>query len=171
VAMIKYGLPKTPAAVIGGLLSLGDPRVCELIDPLRSSLSVPDVVIVTHCYSGFASGAAVRFYVDWLSELIERRDEEGESLFGNVAAGLHRIARARRTPFFFEGLRPFPVPTDPDEGWRDAKQVAPEDFARIIAGDLHSLERQEAPPRVMPLVIRAFGLKPRTPEDEVASIQ
>lgn len=31
VMMIEKGIPENPAAVLGGLLALGDPRVCDLI--------------------------------------------------------------------------------------------------------------------------------------------
>ena len=34
VDMVRKGSPRNSAAVIGGLLALGDPRVCELIRPL-----------------------------------------------------------------------------------------------------------------------------------------
>jgi hypothetical protein len=32
----------------------------------------------------------VEFYFDWLNELIDRRDNEGESICGHVVAGLYR---------------------------------------------------------------------------------
>ena len=38
ISMIEKGIPKNPAAVIGGLLVLGDLRVCRLLVPLRASL-------------------------------------------------------------------------------------------------------------------------------------
>src|SRR5882762_11874394 len=45
VAMINKGLPGNPAAVIGGLLALGDPRVCEMVRPLRQVLDAEQVTI------------------------------------------------------------------------------------------------------------------------------
>src|SRR6516164_675286 len=38
ISMIEKGIPRNPAAVIGGLLALADPRVCRLLQPLRGSL-------------------------------------------------------------------------------------------------------------------------------------
>jgi hypothetical protein len=64
------------------------------------------VTTVTKCFSGFTAKCVVDFYLDWLNELVDRSDYEGEGVFGNVVAGLYRLADARSIPFIADGLRP-----------------------------------------------------------------
>ena len=116
VTMIVNGIPRNPAAVIGGLLALGDPRVCALVAPLRQMLDANQTATVTKCFSGFTAKCVVDFYLDWLEELVDRQDYDGLALFGHVAAGLYRLADGRRVPFINDGLRPFPVPSDENGG-------------------------------------------------------
>ncbi|HWK66075.1 MAG TPA: hypothetical protein VNS34_14120 [Rhizobiaceae bacterium] len=170
--MVIKGVPRNRAAVIGGLISVGDPRVCALVAPLRGSLNIDEAEIVTQAFTGMASKSQVSFYLDWLEELVDDQDDDTLALFGHVAAGLHRLAARRIVPFITDGLRPFPVPGQDDEtGWSDMRAIDPDEFADSISGRLYDLERRESFPKVMPHAIRAFGLTPRTPPEEIASIQ
>jgi hypothetical protein len=171
ISMIEKGIPRNPAAVIGGLLALGDPRVCRLLVPLRASLDEHQVETVTKCFSGVTAKCVVEFYLDWLDELIDRRDYEGLSIFGHVAAGLYRLAHARSVPFISDGQRPFPVPRGEAAEWPDRKQIDPREFAASIASRILDLEGREAPPKVLPHAIRAFGLTPRTASQDIALMQ
>jgi hypothetical protein len=154
VRMINNDIPKNPAAVIGGLVALGDPRVCDLIAPIRATLDADQVAAVTKCYSGMTAKCVVDFYLDWLDELVDRRDYEGEGIFGNVAAGLYRLANDRKAPFVVDGLRPFPVPGGDNPEWPDIRRIEPPEFAKSIAERLFDLERREATPKVLPHAIR-----------------
>ena len=171
VRMVEKGIPVNSAAVIGGLLTLGDPRVCQFVRPLRGGLSVDEVRTVTKCFSGFTSKCVVEFYLDWLEELVDRRDYENESVFGSVVAGLYRLANARSIPFIADGLRPFPVPQDKNAGWPEIRQIDPVEFAGSIASRLYDLEQAEGEPKVLPHAIKAFGLKPKSPVEAVARIE
>ncbi len=171
VHMVENKIPANPAAVIGGLLALGDPRVCLLVRPLREGLNTDDVTTVTKCFSGFTAKCVVEFYLDWLEELVDRRDYESESIFGNVVAGLYRLADARAIPFIADGLRPFPVPQGENTTWSDIKQIDPDDFSASIASRLYELERREGVPKVLPHAISAFGLTPKSSSEDVALIQ
>jgi hypothetical protein len=116
------------------------------------------VATVTKCFSRFTAKCVVDFYLDWLDELIDRRDYEGLSIFifGHVAAGLYRVADARSVPFIVDGQHPFPVPRG-DAEWPDRKQIDPQEFAASIASRILDLEGREAPPKGLPHAIRAFG--------------
>jgi hypothetical protein len=171
ISMIEKGIPENPAAVIGGLLALADPRVCRLLQPLRGSLDEHQVETVTKCFSGVTAKCVVEFYLDWLEELVDRRDHRSLSIFGHVAAGLYRLADRRKIPFIADGPRPFPVPQDEDVPWPDYKQLDPQEFAVSIASRLFDLERREPPPKVLPHAIRAFGLTPRTASQDIALMQ
>jgi hypothetical protein len=131
VRMINNDIPKNPAAVIGGLVALGDPRVCDLIAPIRATLDADQVAAVTKCYSGMTAKCVVDFYLDWLDELVDRRDYEGEGIFGNVAAGLYRLANDRKAPFVVDGLRPFPVPGGDNPEWPDIRRIEPPEFVEV----------------------------------------
>ncbi|MGP0088751.1 MAG: hypothetical protein ACLPKB_02140 [Xanthobacteraceae bacterium] len=171
IAMVDKKLPRNPAAVIGGLLALGDPRVCKLVRPLRHTLNAEQVMIVTKCFSGFVAKCTVDFYLDWLDELVDRRDYDGLGVFGNVAAGLYRLADGRKVPFVSDGLRPFPVPIGENVEWPGICSIDPVEFSASIAERLYDLEKREAPPKVTPHAIRAFGLVPRTIPENVALMQ
>lgn len=64
VDMIVKGIPRNPGAVIGGLLALGDPRVCALVAPLRNLLDTDQTATVTKCYTGLTARCTVEFYLD-----------------------------------------------------------------------------------------------------------
>jgi hypothetical protein len=175
VTMIMRGIPRNPAAVMGGLVAIGDPRVCALLAPLRGSLDVRQTEIVTQTFSGLTTKSQVEFYLDWLEELVDRDDYEGLSLFGHVTAGLYRLADRRLLPWIADGLRPFPVPNPgeekEEEEWSSITKIEPREFANSIADRLYDLEQRESAPKVIPHVIRAFGLIPRTPLSDTSNIQ
>lgn len=171
VMMIEKGIPENPAAVFGGLLALGDPRVCDLIRPYRNGLNAEQITAVTKCFSGFTARCVVEFYLDWLEELVDLRDYDSEAAYGNVVAGLCRLASQRRVPFIADGYRPFPVSAAGDGPWPDLKMLRPEEYAASIRLRLLDLERRESVPRVLPHAIRAFGLTPQSSADEIAAVQ
>jgi len=169
VTMIEKDIPQNPAAVIGGLIALGDPRVCDLVAPVRRNLDSDQAAVVTRCFTGTTAKCVVAFYLDWLDELVDRRDYEGQGIFGNVAAGLHRLASERTVPFIRDGQRPFPVPGGKNPKWPDAYSIDAREFANSIADRLFDLERREGPPKVLPHAIRAFGLTPKTSSEDIAA--
>lgn len=46
--LVNNGIPEYPAALIGRLLALGDPRVCELSRPLRPNRDDDDIAIISN---------------------------------------------------------------------------------------------------------------------------
>jgi hypothetical protein len=138
--------------------------VCALLTPFRSTLDSQQVAVVTHCFSGFVTKCSVEYHLDWLDDLVEQRDSEGLNVFGTVAAGLYRLAAAR-SPAVYDGFRPFPVTPD---GWK-GHGIERGEFVASIAGRLYDLEAREAAPKVIPHVIRAFGLEPKSDPKDVAT--
>jgi hypothetical protein len=88
-----------------------------------------------------------------------------------LAVPTYRVAAARSVPFIVDGQRPFPVPQGEDAGWPGRKQIDPQEFAALIASRIFNLEGKEAPPKVLPHAVRAFGLTPRTPSQDIALMQ
>lgn len=166
--LVKNGVPENPAAVIGGLLALGDLRVCELLRPLRSELNDDDIAIIGKCHSGFVARSTVTFYIEWLEALVAGRDVESETQFGIVASGLYNLIHGNQFPFIANGLRPFPAPVDGN--WPEFQREDIRQFACSVSSRLLRIERQEGVPRIMPVVIRAFGLKPISSIDETTTI-
>lgn len=169
LVMVEKRIPENSAAIFGGLLALGDPRVCELLAPVRSTLDADEISVVSKCLSGFTAKAAIEFYLDWLDELVDERDYDSEAEFGHVVAGLFRLANARSIPFVADGFRPFPV-TSANGQWPDLKRLDPTAYAASIEGRLLDIEMREGVPRVVPHAIRAFGLTPRSSSDEIAVV-
>lgn len=166
--MVAGGAARNPGAVLGGLLALGDPRVCALVAPFRSILDENQTGVVSQCFTGLTAKCMVDFYLGWLEELVVYDAHEALSMFGVVAAGLMRLADRHSFPFILDGLRPFPTT---DSNWPDMRAIDPNDFATSIADRLYALEAREAQPKVLPHVIRAFGLIPRTAVADTAIIQ
>jgi hypothetical protein len=166
INMVTHGVGSLPGAIMGGLLILGDPRVCKLVEPLRREWDDEQAKAVSVCFSGQTAKCVVEFYLDWLDELIERDDWVGQSTLGHVLAGLCRLVGQRQVPLISDGLRPFPY--DPDEAQASTSWIDPDEFASSIADRLYDLERREAAPKGMPHAIVAFGLVPKTqPSDWV----
>lgn len=169
--MVIHNVPRNRGAVIGALVATGDPRVCALVEPLRGSLNIGEVTNAAKTFTGLASKSQVDFYLEWLEEIVDDQDDEALALFGQVAGGLHLLAFRRSVPFITDGLRPFPAHGQEDEAWSNMRAIDPDEFAGSIAGRLYDLERREGIPKVMPHIIRGFGLVPRTPPEEIARIQ
>ena len=166
IMMIERNIPRNPAAVIGGLMVLGDPRVCKLMEPLRSSIPADYVPEITKSFSGFSYKCVIEFYLDWIEELIDEDDFESESIIGHVIAGLYRVAKFNNYDFILDGLRPFPT-SQQDTSKGSMKQIPVKEFAQSISHRLYELERRENDPKIMPHVIRAFGLEPLSPPEEI----
>jgi hypothetical protein len=169
VGLIDGGALRNEGAAFGALLHLGDPRVCKLIWPLRDTLDIDTLKDAVNCQTSFISACTVDFYVDWLEGLV---GDIGDGAFGLAAAGLASVKRMSAVNEVFTGLRPFPfTKTMTREDIRAiAKPIPLADYVERIAPRLFALERSELPPRVMPDVLIAWGLEPRSPRSEWADL-
>jgi hypothetical protein len=166
VGMIENNTLKNEAAAFGALLHIGDKRVCDLLVPLRDSLDPPAVKIAVNSGTGFIHSATVEFYLDWL-EGLEGTYEDGT--FGIVASGLALLKKKSHLDQIATGHRLFPVSGLKSGEWkRSLKPMPLSDYVPRISSRLYALERAEPPPRVMPHVLNAWGLKPLTDRTEVA---
>ncbi|MDR6632303.1 hypothetical protein J2X72_001074 [Phyllobacterium sp. 1468] len=157
--MVANASPRNPAAIVGGLLCLGDHRVCALVTPMRRALDIAQVKIVSNCYTGYTHRCVVEFYLDWLDETLSNQNEDSQASFGHIAAGLYRLAFGDGDAVL-DGPRPFPF--DYEELLSGRRKIDPREFASSIEDRLYSIEQREAAPKVMPHVIRAFNLTPRS---------
>ncbi len=166
VDMIACGSPQNEGAAFGALLHIGDPRVCQLLRPLRDSLDDEALQEAVKCQTGFVHAATAEFYLDWLEGL------EGhihDRRFGLVASGLGLLRIKRLSDDILTGERPFPKRGATLDQWLQ-KPMKHADYLDRIAPRLYAIERAEPPPRVMPLVLAKWGLPPRTDPSETARL-
>jgi hypothetical protein len=158
IRLIGEGGVRNPGAVFGGLLVLGDPRLCKLLWPLKETLSPQGAKEAAQCTSGVVSAATIEFVIDWLEGLEGTGDD---ALFGDLASHLILQRRHMQTKFVTTGLRPFPVTSVSDEEFRAMLQLIPAAaYVDRIAPRLLALERAEPEPKVIPLVLREWGIGP-----------
>ena len=166
----EQGFPASRGAIFGGLLTLGDKRVCELLKPLRESMESDEILVISKCYSGMIHFSVIEFYLDWLEEKVASSDYTTLGIFGNIAAGLFRLINDRQMQHSYDGLRPFPVPEVSDTSWEEKRVLEFEEVKTKISLRMYALEAKEPPPKVMPHVLKAFELDPRSKAEDIAEI-
>jgi hypothetical protein len=159
VQLVQHDDCQNRGAVFGGLLLLGDPRVCALLKPLIGQLSLDDARQLGGLTTGMISAATIDFILNWMEGL---EGEAHDVLFGALASNLIQQKRRAVSPLVRTGLRPFPINSVSDEE-QDAisKWVPFETYARTIAPRLLALELAEPPPKVMSAVIHTWGIAER----------
>jgi len=164
IGMLQSGMLKNEGAAFGGLLNLGDSRVCKLLWPLREQFDGTAIDVAVQCGAGFLYSATIDFYIDWLEGM---EGDFSDGLFGTVASGLALAKRRNTIDEVFTGQRPFPfVGVSRDQLIAAYKPVPLADYIKRIAPRLYALERTEPPPRVMPYVLVEWGLEPLTEPSE-----
>ena len=169
IRMIESGMLENDGAAFGGLLNIGDKRVCDLLIPLRDSLDSDAVSSVVNCSTGFVHSSTADFYLDWL-EGMAGTDQDGD--FGTVASGLALLKKRSRLDQIFIGRRPFPARDATPEQWKATQTCIPLlEYRQRISRRMYALERAEPPPRIMPHVLIEWGLKPLTDPTETAALE
>jgi hypothetical protein len=156
INLILAGEPANPGAVFGGLLHLGDPRVCGLLWPVRQTLRDEDANEAVKCVTGFLSSATIEFVLSWMESI----PADGSSaLFGILASNLALQRRHLTTPYVFTGERPFPFVNVPEEARRAmVKPVPIAVYTEAVAPRFRALEAAEPTPKVMTEVLRMWGI-------------
>jgi hypothetical protein len=164
IAIIESGELRNEGAVFGGLLHIGDRRVCQLLLSLRESLDREAIREATNCQTGFIYAATAEFYIDWLEGLEGDRNDQH---FGLVAAGLGLLKKRSQSDEVYTGQRPFPTRSVSREEWAVMRKPVPySEYLKHIAPRMYALELAEPPLRVMPHVLAEWGLKPKTDPSE-----
>ncbi len=144
----------TRTGILSGLLLLGDKRVLPLIRGCWQLLGKEGRRRLALNTSGFVYASQVEFYLDWL-------DEANEEDFPHVAAGLAKLPRQSRVQKVLDVERKFPVFAP------DSRPVITylgewtfEEYGKIIEPRMRELLRREEEPKVLPVVLEAWGLDP-----------
>jgi len=158
IHLIEQGDVQNPGAVFGGLLVLGDPRLCKLLWPLKDRLSPEGAKEAAQCTSGIVHAATIEFVIAWLEGLEGTGDD---ALFGDLVSHLVLQRRHMQVDQVMTGLRPFPVSSVSDEEFKAmGKWKSFEEYRKQVAPRLNALARSEPEPKVMPLVLEAWGITP-----------
>jgi hypothetical protein len=163
VGLVAGGDLMNPGAAFGGLLNLGDERVCALLAAVRDRLDSAMVDEVAKSHTGIIHAATVDFYIDWLERI-----PKDTRLFGSVASGLMLLAKGRSLQEVLSLRRPFPIWSERAERIKPHLPPAFADYARSIAGRLQAVERAEPPPRILPLVMKEWWIATVTDPAEAA---
>jgi hypothetical protein len=163
--LIRQGTITNRAAAFGGLVMLGDQRVMDLLKQVRHEFNDDDLEIVTHCRSGFLNSATVDFYVSWLEDL---QGDYGDSVFGIIAAALCNLVRGTEEPVVRSIERVFP--STPENCIRLLASWPLEEFAEALAPRLRAIAAWEKEPRIMPYVLKEWGLTRDEGEREALEI-
>ena len=170
IGMIQSATLKNSGAAFGGLLHLGDARICKLLWHIRDELSQDEISVAVTCTTGFLYAATVEFEIDWM-EALDGDIKDG--LFGILASGLALQFKNNQYDAALTGYRQFPTKKNATEADIKkaralAKPISVSEYTKKIAPRLYALERTEPPPRVMPQVLSTWGLKPVTDVKESA---
>jgi hypothetical protein len=158
VAMIAHHDPENRGAAFGGLLWLGDQRVCDLLLPLRDGLTIEEVREVVGSCSGYLHASSIEFLLDWLEQL---KGDERYGRFGALAGGLGYARKTMHEPLVGTGERPFPATSvTPDQARRIRRAISIAEYTERIAPRLRELERAETEPKVMPRIMEIWGVAP-----------
>jgi hypothetical protein len=162
IGMIERNILKNEGAAFGGLLHIGDKRVCDLLIPLRDSFDQDALREVVQCSNGLVHSATAEFYLDWLEGV------QGTT-FDLVASGLGLLKKRSQIDQVYTGHRPFPTRGITLEQWNAAHKPIPlADYVKRIAPRMYALERAESPPRIMPHVLTDWGIEPLTDPADTA---
>jgi prepilin signal peptidase PulO-like enzyme (type II secretory pathway) len=142
-------------AMLAGLLMLGDRRVVDLLRESWRRLSPEGRRPLTDATSSCAYAAVVDFYLEWL----EGRPDEGD--VGSIAGALARIALNSTPSLVLDVERDLPTTAVVGEGRPPVRILTrwtiPE-YGRTMAPRLRALVAREQEPRVLPLVLEAWGI-------------
>ena len=154
--ILRSGQALNRGAVFGGLLCLGDRRAHDELLRLKVELEPHEVDQAVRIRTGFLSAATIEFYLDWMEE---RRRDFDDRTFGALAAGMVNQIIAARVPMVMTGSRAIPPGAMPRATEEKLEAWIPlADYARQIEPRLRALDAVEQGPKVMPMVLEAWGL-------------
>ncbi len=152
------------AAALGALLSLGDAAVAELLGACWEHLDPGAYAMFARMACGSAATpVVVDFFLRWAEAAVSGGSETG---LGDIAAAL--LALAHRASAEVPGLgeagvteidHGLPVWTRPeDQVIKVVRRWTRDEYGRLIAPRLVGVARRESHPRILPRVLRAWGL-------------
>lgn len=149
--------PERCAALLAGLVILGDRRILPLLHGSWELLGgdAEATRSLVNARTHWQSAAQIEFLLDWLEAMLIAEDE---GTFGIVAAGLYNIAK--RGVEVEDAERVFPIWSTTGEQTVYLAQWSFEEYARVIEPRLRDISERESDPKIIPVVLEAWGLGP-----------
>jgi hypothetical protein len=144
---------KMRGRIVGGILLLGDRRILPVLDECMKHLGSEGRMELSRAWSGLAYVSTIDFYLRWL-----KRAPEDE--YGAVAGTLARLALSAQPRKVLDVERKFPS-NAPDNRppVKYLREWTIGEYGRVIAPQLRELNRKERGPKVMPNVMKVWGVK------------
>lgn len=155
IMAIRASTPECRAGVFGGLLSLGDDRICGLLWPVRWELTLPELSSALDIRSDAPHVATILFLLEWLKEVDADTDRKG---FALIASALARAASHAGLSLVVDGRRRLPALQDGPIYEYGHREMLVSELADRIAPTLRDIAGREKPLCLMPRVLEAWGL-------------
>ena len=141
--------------MLRGPLLLGDRRLSPMLREAIAGLSIEGQTALAPAWSGYVYAAMVDLYLDWLAS------EPPDGVYGLLAGWLARLPERSVVDTVLDFERKLPVWSEAEgEAVRVVALWTLDDFAERIAPRLRRLAECESEPRVMPVVLEAWGIEP-----------
>jgi prepilin signal peptidase PulO-like enzyme (type II secretory pathway) len=139
------------AAILSGLLLLGDRRAVPILRGSWRLLGQEGRMSLSRSFSGFVYAGVIDFFLDWL-------EDSSEGDFGKIAAALVRMPFTAAHQAVIDIERSFPISKD-STTYRLVGEWSFQEYGRIIEPRLRDLLRRESEPKVLPLVMEAWDIE------------
>ena len=173
ISDLEAGLGGNKGAIFGGLITLGDRRVNELLSDVKWLISDDEIGTAVKCCSGMPTVAAFEFWLEWAEELIGA-GLENTGLFGQVSSGLLLLIKSMRTDTFAEITRNFGYLHLEDDTVQPLVvhgEYSKAEIAARYGNRMYAIEAAESPPKLASEVIRQLGLEPKALFEERYTMQ
>lgn len=139
------------AAVLSGILLLGDRRALPLVRDTWRVLGTEGRRVLMDAWSGYVFASTIEFYLAWLEDA-SPADVHGiaEAIAGMPARAVH--------PAVVSLERVFPITDSPLHPVRVLGEWSFDEFGAMLAPRLRDIERRENEPKAVPLIREAWGI-------------
>jgi hypothetical protein len=167
--------PGRRAAILGGLLTMGDARVAQVLGDCWEHLTPESHAVFIDVARGLnPTSVVVDFFVRWAEASVSGMSEAG---IGWISAALIRLAERAESPLPAGGAagvvqidRALPVwSREEADVVRLVERWNREEYGELLAPKLVAIARRETHPRILPKVLRAWGV-PDVPHLEAVAM-
>lgn len=149
---VEQGDEPRAVAIVSGMLLLGDRRVAQALRNVQRHFTAAGQTLLARLGGVAAYATVIDWLIDWLEDC-ERNE------FGSVAGALSRFSDQARKDGVIETRRALPIWSRPlEEASIHVGEWTFEEFAKRIRPRLLQIAADEAAPRIMHDVLKAWGI-------------
>jgi hypothetical protein len=156
------------AAVLAGLINLGDKRIAVTLDELRKVMTIEDAATISELSNGYPTLAALEFWLRWLEDA-PSKESSPMNWFEIVASNLGKLVLLKKIDYFTDLERHYGYkPYNNEDALSIFEKLDIREVGIRYADRLYALEAKEPPPKMMSLIVRLYGLAPKAqPSDQM----